>query len=85
MPVKIRLTRMGAVHRPFYRIVVANAKAPRDGKFIEKIGYYNPLLPKDHTNRFHIDVSRFKYWVSTGAIPTKVILRLTNNLKELVS
>ncbi len=75
MPLKIRLARGGAKKRPFYRIVVAEATAPRDGRFIEKIGTYNPLLPKDHADRVTLVEERVKHWLSVGAQPTDRVLR----------
>ena len=75
MSVSIRLTRGGAKKRPYYRIVVANSRAPRDGSFIEKIGSYNPLLAKDDANRVVLDVERAKHWLSVGAQPTDRVLR----------
>jgi small subunit ribosomal protein S16 len=75
MPLKIRLARGGAKKRPYYRIVVAEATAPRDGRFIEKVGSYNPLLPKDHADRVTIVEDRVKHWLSVGAQPTDRVLR----------
>ncbi len=75
MPLKIRLSRGGAKKRPFYRIVVAEATAPRDGRFIEKVGTYNPLLPKDHAERITLEEERVKHWLSVGAQPTDRVLR----------
>lgn len=70
MALKIRLARGGAKKRPFYRIVVAEATAPRDGKFIEKVGTYNPLLEQGHAERIVINADRAKYWLSVGAQPS---------------
>ncbi|MBX9976749.1 MAG: 30S ribosomal protein S16 [Alphaproteobacteria bacterium] len=70
MALKIRLARGGSKKRPFYRIVVAEASAPRDGRFIERVGSYNPILPSDHADRIVLDAERLKYWVSVGAQPT---------------
>ncbi|KIE05671.1 30S ribosomal protein S16 [Candidatus Jidaibacter acanthamoeba] len=70
MSVKIRLSRSGAKKRPYYRIVVADARSPRDGKFIEKIGSYNPLLAKDNEQRVVINQERAKHWLSVGAQAT---------------
>src|SRR5471032_492918 len=70
MSLKIRLSRGGAKKRPFYSIVVADSRSPRDGRFIEKIGTYNPMLPKDHATRITIDEERAKHWLSVGATPT---------------
>ncbi len=75
MPLKIRLARGGAKKRPYYRIVVAEATAPRDGRFIEKVGTYNPMLPKDHDDRVLIDRERVMHWLSVGAQPTDRVLR----------
>jgi small subunit ribosomal protein S16 len=75
MPLKIRLARGGAKKRPFYRIVVAEATAPRDGRFIEKLGTYNPLLPRDHAERITLAEDRIKHWLSVGAQPTDRVLR----------
>jgi len=71
MALKIRLARGGAKKRPFYRIVVAEATAPRDGRFIERIGSYNPLLAHDHKERLIVEVERAKHWLSVGAQPTE--------------
>ncbi len=75
MPLKIRLARGGAKKRPFYRIVVAEATAPRDGRFIERLGSWNPILPKDHAERVILDEERIKHWLSVGAQPTDRVLR----------
>ena len=75
MAVKIRLARGGAKKRPYYRIVVADVRAPRDGRYIEKIGTHNPLLPKDHEDRIHIDLERARYWLEKGAQPTDRVAR----------
>ena len=76
MPLKIRLARRGTKKRPYYHIVVAEAEAPRDGRFIEKIGFINPLLPKDSAERQHIDEERAKHWLKSGAQPTDRVLRV---------
>ncbi len=70
MSLKIRLARGGAKKRPFYRIVVADSRSPRDGRFIEKIGTYNPMLAKDG-QRVTLDVERAKHWLSNGATPSE--------------
>lgn len=75
MAVKIRLARGGAKKRPFYRIVAADVRAPRDGRYIEKLGVYNPLLPKDSAERVTFDADRIKYWLSQGAKPTDRVHR----------
>jgi small subunit ribosomal protein S16 len=75
MSVSIRLQRGGAKKRPYYRIVVANSRSPRDGAFIEKIGTYNPLLGKDDEKRVILDTDRAKHWLSVGAQPTDRVAR----------
>jgi len=75
MSVSIRLSRGGAKKRPYYRIVVANSRSPRDGAFIEKIGTYNPLLGKDDEKRVVLDTDRAKHWLSVGAQPTDRVAR----------
>lgn len=75
MPLKIRLARAGAKKRPFYRIVVADSRAPRDGRFIEIVGTYNPMLPKDDENRVALNPDRIKHWQGVGAQPTDRVLR----------
>ena len=75
MATKIRLARGGSKKRPYYRIVVADARAPRDGRFIEKVGTYNPLLPKDSGQRVTLVEDRVKHWLSHGAQPTDRVLR----------
>jgi small subunit ribosomal protein S16 len=75
MSLKIRLSRAGAKKRPFYRIVVADSRSPRDGRYIERIGTYNPLLPRDSDDRIKLDIDRVKHWLSHGALPTDRVLR----------
>ncbi len=75
MSLKIRLARAGAKKRPFYRIVVADSRSPRDGRYIEKIGTFNPLLPRDSEERVNLDTERAKHWLSHGALPTDRVLR----------
>ena len=75
MSTNIRLSRGGSKKRPYYKIVVTDARAPRDGRFIERIGSYNPLLAKGDENRVIIDVERAKHWVSVGAQPTDRVAR----------
>ncbi|MCF6305216.1 MAG: 30S ribosomal protein S16 [Rhodobacteraceae bacterium] len=75
MSVKIRLARGGSKKRPFYRIVVADSRMPRDGRFIEKIGTYNPLLAKDSEDRVKIDLDRVKHWMDEGAQVTDRVSR----------
>ncbi|CAN7267787.1 30S ribosomal protein S16 [Bosea sp. LjRoot90] len=75
MSLKIRLTRGGAKKRPYYRIVVADARAPRDGRFIEKIGAYDPMKAKDSPERVVLDLEKAKAWIAKGAQPTDRVLR----------
>jgi small subunit ribosomal protein S16 len=75
MALSIRLSRGGAKKRPFYRIVVADSRSPRDGRFIEKLGTYNPLLPKDSAERVTLDPDRATHWLSVGAQPTDRVAR----------
>lgn len=75
MALKIRLARGGTKKRPFYHIVIADARSPRDGRFIEKLGTYNPLLNKDADNRIVLNTERAQHWLSVGAVPTDRVLR----------
>ena len=70
MSLRIRLSRGGAKKRPYYRIVVADSRSPRDGKFIERVGTYNPMVPKDHPERILLKEDRVKYWMGVGALPS---------------
>ena len=79
MALKIRMSRGGAKKRPFYRIVVADSRMPRDGRYIEKLGTYNPLLPKDHDDRLTLDLERAKHWISQGAKPSDRIARFLDD------
>ncbi len=76
MAVRIRLSRGGSKKRPFYRIVAADQRAPRDGRFIEKLGTYNPLLPKDHAERLVVDQEKVTAWIKKGAQPTERLQKL---------
>ena len=80
MSLKIRLSRGGAKKRPFYRIVVADARMPRDGRFVEKIGTFDPVKPKDDANRVVLDTEKAKAWLAKGAQPTDRVLRLLDGL-----
>ena len=73
---KIRLSMGGAKKRPVYKIVVADSRFPRDGRFIEKVGFFNPLLPKTKKERCSLDVERIKHWISKGAKPTLRVSRI---------
>jgi small subunit ribosomal protein S16 len=75
MSLKIRLSRGGAKKRPYYRIVVADSRSPRDGRFIERIGSYNPMVPRDHPERLTLDAERAKHWLSVGATPSDRVSR----------
>jgi small subunit ribosomal protein S16 len=75
MAMKIRLARGGSKKRPFYTIVAADSRMPRDGRFIEKLGTYAPLLPKDSEDRVRIDMERVTYWLGQGAQPTDRVAR----------
>ena len=76
MALKIRLARGGAKKRPFYRIVVAEASAPRDGRYVERVGTYNPMVPKDHEQRLTLNGERITYWMSKGAQPTERVHKM---------
>ena len=76
MAMKIRLARGGSKKRPFYRIVAADSRMPRDGRYIEKLGTYNPLLPKDSEERVKMNMERVQYWLGQGAQPTDRIARM---------
>jgi small subunit ribosomal protein S16 len=75
MSLKIRLSRAGAKKRPYYRIVIADSKSPRDGRYIERVGIYDPLLPKGSTERVKLAEERIKHWLQHGAQPTDRVLR----------
>ena len=75
MPVVIRMARAGTKKRPFYHIVAADSRAPRDGRFIERLGYYNPLLPKDKEERLKLDMDKVKSWMVKGAQPSDRVMR----------
>ena len=85
MALKIRLARGGAKKRPFYRIVIAEASSPRDGRFVERIGSYNPMLPSGHDDRLVLDGERAKYWMSKGAKPTLRVHKMMAGLGLLDS
>ncbi|MCK0139410.1 30S ribosomal protein S16 [Aliiroseovarius sp. F47248L] len=75
MAMKIRLARGGSKKRPFYRVVATDSRMPRDGRFIEKLGTYNPLLPKDSEERVKLDMERVQYWLDQGAQPSDRVSR----------
>lgn len=76
MSVSLRLSRGGSKKRPYYKIVVANSRAPRDGKYLEQVGTYNPLLAKDDANRVRLVEDRVRYWIGVGAQPTDRVARM---------
>ena len=73
---KIRLSKGGAKKRPVYKIVIADSRFPRDGRFIEKVGFFNPMLPKSKKERINVEVERIKHWISKGAQPTLRVSRI---------
>ena len=76
MALKIRLARGGAKKRPFYRIVVAEASSPRDGRYVERVGTYNPMVPKEHEQRMTLDSERITFWLGKGAKPTERVHKM---------
>ena len=79
MSLKIRLARAGTKKRPVYHIVVADSRSPRDGRFIERLGYFNPLLPKEKTERLKFDLEKVKAWMAKGALPTDRVSRFLDD------
>jgi small subunit ribosomal protein S16 len=75
MPVVIRMARAGTKKRPFYHIVAADSRSPRDGRFIERLGFFNPLLPKDNAERLRLDIDKAKAWIAKGAQPSDRVAR----------
>jgi small subunit ribosomal protein S16 len=75
MGLKIRLARAGAKKRPYYHIVVADSRSPRDGRFIEKLGSYNPMLPQEHAERIRLQNERILHWIGQGALPTERVAK----------
>jgi small subunit ribosomal protein S16 len=75
MSVVIRMARAGTKKRPVYHIVVADSRFPRDGRFIERLGFFNPLLPKDHKDRLRLDLDKVKSWMVKGALPSDRVMR----------
>ena len=80
MSLKIRLSRGGAKKAPFYRLVVADSRSPRDGRFVERVGTHNPRLPHDHAERLVVKEDRIKHWLSVGALPTDRVQRLLSKV-----
>lgn len=87
MSVSLRLSRGGSKKRPYYKVVVSNSRAPRDGKYLEQVGTYNPLLAKDDENRVRLVEDRVRYWIGVGAQPTDRVARLLDKagIKERVA
>jgi len=83
MALKIRLSRGGAKKRPYYRIVIADSRSPRDGRFIEKIGIYNPMLPKDNAGRVVLDLDRARHWLGRGATPSDRVARFLGHAEVI--
>jgi small subunit ribosomal protein S16 len=79
MSLKIRLARGGTKKRPHYSIVIADSHSPRDGRFIEKIGFYSPLLPRDHADRLKLDLEKAKAWIAKGATPSDRVHRFLSD------
>ena len=79
MSLRIRLSRGGAKKRPYYRIVVADSRKARDGRYIERLGTYNPMVAKDHPDRLNTDDERIKYWLGVGALPSNRIARFLSD------
>ena len=75
MSVSIRLRREGAKNRPYYKVVVADSRSPRDGRFIEKLGSYNPMLPQEHADRIRLQPERIQHWLSHGALATERVAK----------
>ena len=76
MPVVLRMARAGTKKRPVYHIVVADSRSPRDGRFIERLGHYNPLMPKDNKDRLKFDIEKAKAWIAKGATPSETVASL---------
>jgi small subunit ribosomal protein S16 len=85
MSTKIRLTRAGTKKRPFYQVIVADSRAARDGKFIERVGTYNPLLAKENDQRVILKEDRIKHWLSLGAQPTEVVAKFISKTTRIKS
>ena len=81
MALKIRLSRGGSKKRPFYKVVIADSRSPRDGRSIEKVGHFNPLLPKDNPDRLKLDLEKIKEWIGKGAKPTEKLERFLGEAK----
>ena len=75
MGLKIRLARAGAKKRPYYHVVIADSRSPRDGRFLEKVGSYNPMLPAQHEDRVRLEGERIQHWIGQGALPTERVAK----------
>jgi len=84
MSLVIRMARAGTKKRPFYHVVVADSRSPRDGRFIERLGYFNPLLPKEKTERLKLDLEKAKAWIAKGAQPSDRVMRFLDAAGVLV-
>ena len=84
MALKIRLARGGAKKRPYYSIVVADSRSPRDGRFIEKLGTYNPMLDRSHADRVTLKPERIRHWLGVGALPTERVARFLGDADLMV-
>jgi small subunit ribosomal protein S16 len=84
MSAVIRMARAGTKKRPFYHIVVADSRSPRDGRFIERLGFFNPLLPKDNAERLKFDIEKAKAWIAKGALPSDRVSRFLDAAGVLV-
>ncbi len=80
MGLKIRLSRAGAKKRPYYHIVIADSRSPRDGRFLEKVGSYNPMLPQEHEDRIRLQGERIQHWVGQGALPTERVAKFLGHV-----
>ena len=83
MALSMRLARGGAKKRPFYRIVVADSRSPRDGRFVEQLGFYNPMVPPDHPERYKLNTDKAKAWLDKGAQPSDRVRRLLTQSEVL--
>ena len=83
MAVKIRLSRAGAKKTPHYRVIIADSRSPRDGRLLERVGTYNPLLPRDHPDRVKLKLERIKYWLGNGARPSERVAKFLSDAEVL--
>lgn len=85
MSLRIRLSRGGAKKRPYYRIVIADSRMPRDGRFIERVGSYDPMVPRDHPNRIKLDEERIRHWLGQGALPSDRVARFLSQAEIIAA